>query len=241
MVIHSAQRMPFELFDDFIELTPSNHYTISYSRIEKDLLGEGYDTNCKNYDINSTIWNQTIRSECIASCTVDKLSCPYETFLRREWFNDATRKFLNCQEFYTFVEIGNKRLECIENCPVDCLSTDFRIVNKEVKHYDDNDYSKPLDKVIFVTIKHSGIDEEVRHMPQINHMSLICNLGGLLGLWLGMSMLCVLKKSIGIINIIYINKTKQGKDRIFSPRYKQIGRRHFIFPQLKTQFYYICM
>ena len=64
--------MPHELLDKLIELDPVKRYEMSLIRIEKDLLGEGFDTKCKNYDLDSDKIEETTRSDCI-TCIVDRL------------------------------------------------------------------------------------------------------------------------------------------------------------------------
>ena len=71
------------MFDSFIKLKPNRSYRMTYSRIEIDLLGEGYDTNCKDYNKGPNKLNM-LRSECITSCLSQVKSCPLGTSIAKD-------------------------------------------------------------------------------------------------------------------------------------------------------------
>ena len=67
--IHSPNSLP-EMTQDiqFKPLLPNSYYRISYSQINTQLLGTGYDSNCFEYDIDYKYANFNMRSDCISSC-----------------------------------------------------------------------------------------------------------------------------------------------------------------------------
>ena len=110
----------------------------------------------------------------------------------------------------------NNRLECMENCRVDCWSSEFKpeikgkdlfkntmrgIMEFEIGNYPNN--------TILVGIDRKGTDIQVRHLPKTSFISLVCSFGGLLGLWLGMSVLTIMKISTQFIKNYFINNIVQ--------------------------------
>ena len=70
----------------------------------------------------------------------------------------------------------------------------------------DNDVWKEFSAI---TLKHNQMpDLVIRHLPELTLMSLVCNFGGLLGMWLGFSILTTFKGIRDYPTIIYI-QTKE--------------------------------
>ena len=219
MVIHSGQSMPYAMLNEFIELDARSFYKMSYSRIEKNLLGKGYDTNCKNYDLYSDKFDETMRSECITLCMKQYVECPLGVLLRTEWFEKhKDDKYLDCgQNKKEYIFHAKERLNCMLNCKVDCLSNEFRPEIKSEKSVDDKNELKILIQIfksintVYVNIERKGTDIEVRHLPKTSFISLVCSFGGLLGLWLGMSVLAIMKSSTEIIKKLIVNNMNNNR------------------------------
>ena len=219
MVIHSGQTMPYAMLNEFIELDARSFYKMSYSRIEKNLLGKGYDTDCKNYDLQSDKFEETMRSECITLCMKQYVECPSGVLLRNAWFEKhKDEKYLNCgQNKKEYIFHAKERLNCMENCKVDCLSNEFKPEIKSEKSLYDKNELKILIQIlkfmntVYVDIERKGTDIEVRHLPKTSLISLVCSFGGLLGLWLGMSVLAIMKSSTQIIKKFIVNNVNNNR------------------------------
>ena len=216
LILHSAHRMPYEKFDQFTPIKPNSLYEVSYGRIEKDLLGEGYDTHCRNYNLDNSWLNQSMRIECIASCIKDKMSCHYGVMLRKENFNDYEgQRLLDCHYYLNYYENAYRKIECYDICPVECVTNDYRF---DIKHNHQLEYQNlDLKGETHIVIQHNGIDEEIIHLPQIDLMSLVCNFGGLLGLWLGISILAIFRNSISTIKNFFADNNTITNSVIILP------------------------
>ena len=98
------------------------------------------------------------------------------------------------------------RTECISKCRLDCT----------FKYYDwqaqimDLSFKDEWCKWATVMIKHNGSpDILVKHMPEIQFISFISNFGGLLGMWLGISVVMIFENSLKVFQkYLFLNKNK---------------------------------
>ena len=84
------------------------------------------------------------------------------------------------------IQYNNLKLsaECSEECRSDCSFKYFTWDLHQEERY--ADWQEPL----IINIKHSRFpDIIVRYSPQITFISFVCNFGGLLCMWLGLSVL----------------------------------------------------
>ena len=88
--------------------------------------------------------------------------------------------------------------------PEECKSINFLV---DVR---DNNYNN-VDSLNYyigtIEIVHKGIDIIVRHVPRISVISLACDFGGLLGLWLGWSMMSLMNISSELLVKFYNTKS----------------------------------
>ena len=76
--------------------------------------------------------------------------------------------------------------QCTNNCKEDCKFKYYISDKKVIKAFDW--------AISSIFIRHNGMpDIFVRHIPEITFLSFISNFGGLLGMWLGLSMFTILK------------------------------------------------
>ena len=78
---------------------------------------------------------------------------------------------------------------------------------------------------IYLKIKHGvSPDMIIRHLPETTLISVICNFGGILGMWLGLSVLTITEEIFIMLNkLINIRKIRPlvlnlGQIKLFKPR-----------------------
>ena len=194
--IHSPNTLKKYSELDYFEVIPNKEYSVKYSQMNNELLVDGYQANCAEYDIRNDPGTIRMESDCpipciIEICREDNWHSTYQaTFdlIRREVWESFTNISLKLSNLIHRV-IDSKK--CSEKCKPDCNTKHFFIEISKIGEH--NDLSQTLDKTI-IKIKHSSIpDIIVRHSLEMTLMSFVCNFGGLLGMWLGLSLLSISK------------------------------------------------
>ena len=184
IIMHSPNTMTFEGYSYF---NPGYQYRIKYSKWNIESLGKGYDTDCREYD--PKIYT---RNDCIFDCyqerakyhcqTKDFVSCPL--LKKKIYFEQSYLNFSKCN---IKMKMVHEILEiCYNQCNRECHIT-----------Y----YSFTIDKIFEIDMyqadlffKHNEMpDLTIRHIPEMPLLTLICNFGGILGMWLGVSFSGILK------------------------------------------------
>ena len=85
-------------------------------------------------------------------------------------------------------------IECEDRCPRECkhsqyIVSDVRTMKQEqVKESYEDTGSKHF------WVKHNNYpDIDIKHVPHLTWISFVCNMGGLLGMWLGVSILATIE------------------------------------------------
>ena len=95
----------------------------------------------------------------------------------------------------------NIRSWCKNNCPNDCEFTHF-IWNSQI-----TDFYSDLQIWTNIIINHGGApDVSLIHLPETTFLSLICNFGGLLGVWMGMSIFTITRDLANLFNKLFNNR-----------------------------------
>ena len=180
--IHSPNSLPH--YHMFKYIKPGFKYLSSYSQWKIERLGYGYDTDCREYESIESTWN-----ECVYQCYQDtvKRDCQQDgivlvdLFLRMDHLKNKTISNCTVQESVEKVTI----LRCIEQCKIECHYSYYSMTINTLSDV------KYMNTTIF--IRHNEMpDLDIRHIPEMPLMTLICNFGGLLGMWLGASFLNIL-------------------------------------------------
>ena len=139
-----------------------------------------------------------MRSDCINDCYQKKIReiCKVDrglfmsnSLIRKDYLVDGNDKMLS---FYDQESFSIKQ-DCEKMCKVEC---NFKYYSNEIN----SRKGQNLKKVI--SILHSEYpDIFVKHIPELNLIGFLCNFGGLLGMWLGLSL-------FSIFNDIFILITK---------------------------------
>ena len=163
------------------------------------LLDERYDTKCFEYDIDYKHANFNMRSDCITHCYQRKMNeiigagsqgavesyAPSEFLLRNEAMKQIPNVFFEHDQFNDPSIKSKVKLACFNECPKDCIHKYYSMDQEEVTRFED-------DGDIYIYIVHDiTTDVIITHIPEITFISLICNLGGLIGMWLGISLMMV--------------------------------------------------
>ena len=196
--IHSPNTI-IELNDENFEYMSLNKsITVTYSQLSTQLLDHKYDTNCFNYDLDYKFQNNNMRSDCLTWCYQEKLN---EKQNSRKLFPtgslyrmDLLTKFQNMsisEESYHSIRNSMKKFNkyCHDKCRKDCsfiyyspkyVGDIFRSHSEEVKNF----------IAVDIDIFHSNLpDIFINYLPSISFLSLICDFAGLIGMWLGFSLI----------------------------------------------------
>ena len=195
--IHSPNHLPD--LDDKQELKPvylNYHTSVKYSEIRIQRLGEGYDTNCHSYESDSNYSYRRMRSDCVMDCYQDKLRdiCKFQSgyfmsqsTLKQSYFNNSHDKIRSCfdKDYQSFIRlIQTTRLDCEKVCKVECNFKYYPLETLKIKGEN-----------TILNIVHGQLpDIFIKYIPEITLMGFICNFGGLLGMWLGLSLFTLFNK-----------------------------------------------
>ena len=169
------------------------------------MLGNGYDTNCYEYDLDYKYGNFNMKSDCITHCFYGYImkKCDYgheipgSTFLLREealkYMNGTIGLKKECYED----SAHSAYAECSVLCRPDCNFT-YYVYENAARQWETWDIPK-IDEFYFNLNHNSNPDIVIKYLPQTTFLSFVCSFGGLLGMWLGFSFLTFLDEGIRII------------------------------------------
>ena len=190
--IHSPNNFPEE--DSFRLLDVKHRINmIEFNQITTELLGEGYDTNCYEYDLDYKFANFNMRSDCIYWCIQNfiKTECNLKGimftkgFFRQDIIENSLLNFekFNIQNYTCQKEMNDMgEIICSKQCKYDCkfkyFSSSYLQESTHIKYW------------IAIIVRHNTLpDIYLQYLPQTTFLSLVCNFAGILGLWLGLSFL----------------------------------------------------
>ena len=196
LAIHSPNSLPeFNEDSEFIEVESDRQYFIRYSKLSIERLNSRYDTNCQEYDLDHKYGNYSMMSDCISSCHQRLLTeyCPGNLFknipflFRKEYFelDNMSRIDLGCSLNYHAKKL-RMRIKCSNICKYDCRYTYYSLDYSSKKVQYRSSFNPSIINIL--RIRHKSFpDIVVRHLPETTFIALVCNFGGLMGMWLGIS------------------------------------------------------
>ena len=133
-----------------------------------------------------------MRSDCVDECYQDKMKnlCKIDhgilmskSLIRKDNFNYKYDKMRYCYVQEYDGENFNIRRYCNKMCKVECKEK-YYVIESDRIDSEDND----------IFIEHSeNPDIYIKHIPEMNFIRFLCDLGGLLGMWLGLSLFDIFK------------------------------------------------
>ena len=204
MKIHSPNSFP--TLNDMGEIDAASAYSFKFSQVNTELLGKGYETNCVDYN-NYT--NFKMNSDCITSCILDYLdeleyfkNCKLShNLIRYEMIaNGNFHKTCNFDPYF-FEEFFNVypgiEHRCTEKCLKDCNFIYYIHTHEESKNID------LKNTFIQIIIEHNNLpDVLIKYLPRTEFISVVCQFGGLIGMWLGLSVFAICE--VGLESIIMV-------------------------------------
>lgn len=214
IAIHSANFLPqYAREESFKNLRMNQINAISFSETRTTLLPQPYDTNCKVYQFDDT-GQENMRSDCHQKCVDHFLLHKYPEvkcistnanfkLVRRDNLDDFAH--LSLCNYGNFAKEFNKEMvhsqlkedhECAKRCLKNCRESFYDFTIDVIKGHSDitmrNEFS--------ITLQHNRFpDQIIEHKPIMSWIELMSNFGGLLGMWLGLSVAFVFQYFIRFI------------------------------------------
>ena len=182
--LHSPNDLPHLISGKLKPVMSGDTYLFQYSQIKIERLGFGYDTDCREYGAG---YDFDIRTDCIIECYQDNFhkicnttGLPRSFYLIREevLMKKVDRSVKHCPEINKYDK--DIQINCSKKCKFDCQS---KLYSSNIIKLAHADYEQTI-----ILIEHSEMpDITVKYMAEISFISFVCNIGGLLGMWLGLS------------------------------------------------------
>ncbi|XP_043925856.1 amiloride-sensitive sodium channel subunit gamma-like [Protopterus annectens] len=231
MVIHDQHRMPFPE-DEGVNISPGMESDIGMVKIHVRRLKPPYSSKCTDGEEKINYYATTYdvgysREACKKSCGQMKLikncGCRVSEFpapprSNAPFCNISDKAINNCVEQYEY-KIAHDELKC--NCPLQCEEENFELTlssSQWPSRVTMEEFSKKLkraggkwaqaakrvrDNLIKVVVYYQQLNYElIEEIPSVRAVDLISSIGGLVGLWIGVSV-CTVAEFIELcINIL---------------------------------------
>ena len=192
LILHSPDDLPLVDRGKIKMLNSNTFYMGQYSQIKIERLGEQYDTDCVHYGTGKKF---IIRNDCLLACHQDKHDQVCEdkskmvksSYLVREAIveKNAHKYISNCDQYEKLKQEVTRN--CSEQCKQPCTYSYYPVSFLKLG-------SLPFGQ-IRIHIEHNEMpDILIKYFPETSFISFVCNFGGLLGMWLGLSFLSMAKR-----------------------------------------------
>ena len=209
--IHSPKNIPeFNFGRNFIVIQPNKGQAVTFNKIHIDVNNA---INCHNYE-----HDEYLRSDCIAICVLKKIQHKNGHYFAMK------SEFLFMNRYKNLLRDFNRTLyknpdriepssefkpECMKQCKQDC-SFEYYVYDITFgSEKEPNFYYKGSN----IHIYHKLIpDIYIKHIPETTFISFISNFGGLLGMWLGISVILIFENIFNLFKQIIgkFSKPKPG-------------------------------
>ena len=142
-----------------------------------------------------------------------KESEPPDSLLRREYFEkNLDQKPKICKIRRNLLNKYHK--QCNMKCPIECTFTYYTLDINYDQRQEDLDVERYTKASI--RLKHNQLpDYIVKHVPEITFITFICNLGGIISLWLGFSIMSLADDIVRLTSNLIISKCSVNIQNIF--------------------------
>ena len=192
LAIHSPKIIPeFKNIEFFEIISNIFKYYITFTKIKVDEYEVKSD--CKmNYE-------DSLRSDCIARCVLRKsldnniphAALSISILLRKEHANETKKPPDKHKHQYTSDELSKTRKDCHTICKQYCQYSYYVYEFERVQDENKLLYGK-TEKHGTITLQHNRLpDLFIQHKPETTFVSFVGNFGGLLGMWLGLSVFSI--------------------------------------------------
>ena len=226
MIMHSPNTMPFE---GYSFVNPGYEYIIKYSKWDVIRLGKGYDTDCREYDPK-----KYTRNDCIFDCYQEraKYLCQTDNFVslpmlkKKTYFQQSNLNFSKCN---IKMKINYEILDtCYNKCNKECHITYYLFTISKFKEID-------MYQVDFLFRHNQMPDLTIQHIPEMPILTSICNFGGILGMWLGVSFVGILNSVWNLLRIKIMSKISKINIIKNNNNYNNINNSNVFFVKRNNQ------
>ena len=209
IAIHSNTMMPHQ--DSFIEIDQASQHKIIYTKIENQQTVT--HARCIDYDLDYKHGNFNMKSDCVYDCLqayFDPYCTPYgsyllylqefplrKTQLDRIGYN-TTCNITHIRNYY------DNREACTIKCSDACYQAYFLLDSKQTYRNTNVSTMMLSNRVVLTLIPNSMPNVVINHLAEMTILSLFCNFGGLVGMWLGISVLATLNNLIHLTKNLFI-------------------------------------
>lgn len=204
-VVHKPNFIPLTSENSYIRLKPNKEYVIVFSRVRKHLLKLPYKTDCVDYDKFPVNWDH-----CIAACLDDYSTkeCGYceprfnlqlKSFIKSKTIKLCNSTQENCGTPGWFKD---SCAICQSQCKPDCYNEFydyFLTTDKSINGNKNDSFDTLTIRVIHKTIP----DVQIKHSPEFTWNSYVANMGGLAGMWLGLSVISAYDWFVILVKKVY--------------------------------------
>ena len=231
--LHSPNAIPELTYQFYKILFLKNEYFLKYSILKTTLLDKRYDTNCFEYNLDYKHANFNMKSDCITHCYQRRMNeivnngvvesyAPSHYLLRKEVIEQVPNIFIELDKFEDQAIKSKVKLSCFKECPRDCR---YKYYSMDVERFS----SAEDPEQISIYLEHDHMpDISIMHIPEITLLSLVCNLGGLIGMWLGISVMIVFEELYKILILV-------KNDNFFGRNFRNIFIKNIIKIKIKPK------
>ena len=217
IAIHSSITMPHQ--DSFIEIDQTSEYRISYTKIENQQSVS--HAKCTDYDLDYKHGNFNMKSDCVFDCLrayFDPYCTSYGSYLlNREEFPlrrtqlDKIGTNTTCITHYH--NYHHLRQSCTIKCADHCHQEYYLLYSKQTRKETNVSIMMRSNRIFLTLMPSSMPNVVISHFAEMTFLSALCNFGGLVGMWLGISVLAIMDDVIHLTKRLFIN--------LYSLKFKQ--------------------
>ena len=194
--VHSPNIIPNA--NTFTTIDIMGEHTVIYSKVENQ-ENSGVST-CVDYDLSYKHGNFNMKSDCLIQCLRNKLGSNCDLNIMEKLPQVPLRQILfpdlipteQCQfdnDKYNLMEEECSKI-CLDECHQEYYFQEIKLLRR-------SSLNNPMNmRVMELNFEPSSLPTIiVTHLPEMTFMTLFCNFGGLLGIWLGVSMLATMNNA----------------------------------------------